>query len=152
MDEDDGRPLNPKGRTGLKGRGKLGKWGPNQAADPIVMRLNPSTKEPEVILIMRLDSKQWAIPGGMVDDGDTVSKTLEKEFGEEAARLDSEEDKQNLKDIFTNPQRQHFVYRGYVDDPRNTDNAWMETTACAFLCTPKQANLLKFETQAVCID
>ncbi len=24
------------------------------------------------------------------------------------------------------------VYRGYVDDPRNTDNAWMETVACNF--------------------
>lgn len=34
----DNRPLNPKGRTGLKGRGVLGKWGPNHAADPIVTR------------------------------------------------------------------------------------------------------------------
>jgi ADP-ribose pyrophosphatase len=24
------------------------------------------------------------------------------------------------------------VYRGYVDDPRNTDNAWMETIAYNF--------------------
>ncbi len=24
------------------------------------------------------------------------------------------------------------VYRGYVDDPRNTDNAWMETVAFNF--------------------
>ena len=24
------------------------------------------------------------------------------------------------------------VYKGYVDDPRNTDNAWMETTAYNF--------------------
>ena len=24
------------------------------------------------------------------------------------------------------------VYRGYVDDPRNTDNAWMETVAQNF--------------------
>ena len=24
------------------------------------------------------------------------------------------------------------VYRGYVDDPRNTDNSWMETTAYNF--------------------
>jgi len=24
------------------------------------------------------------------------------------------------------------VYRGYVDDPRNTDNAWMETQAYNF--------------------
>jgi ADP-ribose pyrophosphatase len=26
------------------------------------------------------------------------------------------------------------VYRGYVDDPRNTDNAWMESTAMLFHC------------------
>ena len=26
----------------------------------------------------------------------------------------------------------HQVYRGYVDDPRNTDNAWMETVAMHF--------------------
>lgn len=32
------RPLNPEGRTGLKGRGVLGRWGPNHAADPIVTR------------------------------------------------------------------------------------------------------------------
>ena len=24
------------------------------------------------------------------------------------------------------------VYKGYVDDPRNTDNAWMETVAVNF--------------------
>ena len=33
-----GRPLNIRGRTGLTGRGVLGKWGPNHAADPIVTR------------------------------------------------------------------------------------------------------------------
>ena len=34
----EGRPLNPGGRTGLAGRGVLGRWGPNHAADPIVTR------------------------------------------------------------------------------------------------------------------
>lgn len=34
---------------------------------------------------------------------------------------------QKSKDKQTN-----FVYSGYVDDPRNTDNAWMETTAVNF--------------------
>lgn len=29
---------NPTGRTGLTGRGLLGRWGPNHAADPIVTR------------------------------------------------------------------------------------------------------------------
>lgn len=33
-----GYPLNPIGRTGLRGRGLLGRWGPNHAADPIVTR------------------------------------------------------------------------------------------------------------------
>ena len=28
------RPLNIRGRTGVRGRGVLGKWGPNHAADP----------------------------------------------------------------------------------------------------------------------
>lgn len=31
-------PLNPIGRTGVRGRGVLGRWGPNHAADPIVTR------------------------------------------------------------------------------------------------------------------
>lgn len=35
---ENNRPLNPEGRTGLKGRGVLGRWGPNHAADPIVTR------------------------------------------------------------------------------------------------------------------
>ena len=29
---------NPVGRTGMVGRGLLGRWGPNHAADPIVTR------------------------------------------------------------------------------------------------------------------
>ena len=29
---------NPAGRTGMTGRGLLGKWGPNHAADPVVTR------------------------------------------------------------------------------------------------------------------
>ena len=39
----DGYPLNPRGRTGLRGRGLLGAWGPNHAADPIVTRREPLT-------------------------------------------------------------------------------------------------------------
>ena len=31
------------------------------------------------------------------------------------------------------------VYKGYVDDPRNTDNAWIETTAVHFHCNDEQA-------------
>lgn len=34
----NGYPLNPIGRTGISGRGVLGRWGPNHAADPVVTR------------------------------------------------------------------------------------------------------------------
>lgn len=110
-----GRPLNPAGRTGTAGRGLLGKWGPNLAADPIVTRLNPLSGELEMLAILRKDRRQWAIPGGMVDEGEDVSTTLAREFYEEAGV------KLEMADA-------HLVYSGYVDDPRNTDHAWVETT------------------------
>ena len=41
--------------------------------------------------------------------------------------------------------RGKVVYQGYVDDPRNTDNAWMETTATHFhISTDEFATMLKF--------
>ena len=35
------------------------------------------------------------------------------------------------------------VYQGYVDDPRNTDNAWMETTVAHMHLTPDVAEKLE---------
>ena len=37
------------------------------------------------------------------------------------------------------------VYRGYVDDARNTDNAWLETWAVHFHCPAELALLLSFD-------
>lgn len=111
-----GFPINPIGRTGLRGRGKLGKWGANFAADPIITRKNKETGTIEMIAILRKDTQTWAIPGGMVDDGETVSETLKRELKEETG-----------SDL--NMANAELVYKGYVDDPRNTDNAWIETVA-----------------------
>jgi ADP-ribose pyrophosphatase len=36
--DDEGRPLNPRGRTGIAGRGLLGLWGPNAAVAALVVR------------------------------------------------------------------------------------------------------------------
>ena len=73
----DGWPLNIRGRTGLRGRGVLGRYGPNHAADPIVTRWsrNPESGEIEVncnsgkqilefVAIKMKDTGEWAIPGG----------------------------------------------------------------------------------------
>ena len=157
------KPLNPRGRTGVRGRGVLGKWGPNHAADPVVTRwkmadngerlVELASGKPvlEFVCIQRRDTGVWAIPGGMVDPGERVSATLKREFMEEA--LDSTAaGRENLKelsamisDFFDDGEEvrtglsQHDdydllakVYRGYVDDPRNTDNAWMETVVMHF--------------------
>jgi ADP-ribose pyrophosphatase len=114
--DDQGHPRNPYTRTGLKGRGLLGKWGANFAADPIISRINPNSGAFEIVVIERSDTHEWAIPGGMVDEGEDVSQTVEREFMEEAGAS-------------LNMSGAELVYQGYVDDPRNTDNAWMETTA-----------------------
>ena len=111
-----GRPLNPQGRTGVSGRGLLGKWGPNFAADPIITRISRASGLMEMLAIQRKDNGQWAIPGGMVDKGEEVSRTLSRELQEETG-------------VVLPMDQGRIVYRGYVDDPRNTDHAWMETTA-----------------------
>ncbi|XP_048752926.1 ADP-ribose pyrophosphatase, mitochondrial-like isoform X2 [Ostrea edulis] len=142
----DGVPRNPRGRTGVVGRGQLGRWGPNHAADPIVTRWKRDDSGKAVVgadgksilqfvCVQRRDNHQWAIPGGMVDAGEVVTATLRREFGEEALnslQMSQEEKKKmeiELTEFFSTGRE---VYRGYVDDPRNTDNAWMETVAMNF--------------------
>ena len=140
---DDGRPRNPRGRTGMCERGLLGKWGPNHAADPIVTRYDPKTGALQVVAIKRRDTGQWALPGGMVDAGESVSETVKREFKEEAGNIEdpvlhAHFEKLSIR-LFSSGQ---VVYRGYVDDPRNTDNAWMETTAFHFHCDAEMGRLL----------
>ena len=86
-DETSGRPLNPRGRTGMSSRGLLGVWGPNHAADPIVTRYHPTTHQLQMVAIRRKDTGDWAIPGGMVDPGEAVSVTVRREFIEEAGNI-----------------------------------------------------------------
>lgn len=72
----------------------------------------------------------------MVDPGEHVSETVKREFMEEAldstghGRQAAVEGMRSMVDDFF--ARGLEVYRGYVDDPRNTDNAWMETVAFLF--------------------
>lgn len=142
---ENGRPRNPAGRTGLVGRGLLGHWGPNHAADPILTRWKKDNKGNKVIhpvsgrnilqfvAIKWKDCGEWAIPGGMVGPGEKISATLKREFREEAmnslqkSRAEIQELEKQLHMLFS---QEHFVvYKGYVFDPRNTNNGWTETEA-----------------------
>ena len=135
-------PMNPRGRTGMAGRGLLGKWGPNFAADPIVTRwrsenaLLDAPPRLQVVVIERRDTGEWALPGGMVDPAETVSAAVRREFEEEAGNLEDAAAQaafQRLtEELFSSGA---VVYEGYVDDPRNTDHAWMETTAVHLHCS-----------------
>lgn len=141
-----GRPINPVGRTGLAGRGLLGKWGSNHAADPIVTRFHPTSGQLQVVAIQRKDTGQWAIPGGMVDAGESVSVTVKREFKEEVGNISDPAERASFeRDISTLFEHGKQVYRGYVDDPRATDHAWMETTAFHFHCSPEVARRLPLE-------
>ena len=164
-----GMPMNVRGRTGMEGRGVLGRYGPNHAADPIVTRwkrdekgkqvYEPSSGRPvlQFVAIQRRDTNEWAIPGGtnkalclhfqlivynsllfllgMVDPGEQVSVTVRREFMEEAldsgslGSTDKSVIEEKLKSFFDSGKE---LFKGYVDDPRNTDNAWMETVAFLF--------------------
>lgn len=143
VDEATGMPLNPRGRTGLWGRGLLGRYGPNHAADPIVTRWKTCPDSGlvckdkngvnilEFVGVKRKDTGDWALPGGMVDPGESVTVTLKREFGEES--LNSLELPENQKKVLATQLGKMFkngvpLYLGYSDDLRNTDNAWLETT------------------------
>ncbi|XP_037385636.1 ADP-ribose pyrophosphatase, mitochondrial isoform X2 [Talpa occidentalis] len=140
-----GKPKNPVGRTGLAGRGLLGRWGPNHAADPIITRWKRDSCGNKIthpisgknilqfVAIERKDCGEWAIPGGMVDPGEKMSATLKREFAEEGFNslqkscAEKKELEEQLHKLFS--QEHLVIYKGYVDDPRNTDNAWIETEA-----------------------
>ncbi|KAK3101394.1 hypothetical protein FSP39_003210, partial [Pinctada imbricata] len=137
---EQGLPLNPKGRTGMVGRGLLGRYGPNHSGDPVVTRWKRDDKGQrmrqdgkymlEFVAIQRKDNNLWSLPGGMCEPGQKVYECLKAEFTEEAlGSLINDEKKKDeinkkLHIIFENGKE---IYKGYADDPRNTDNAWIET-------------------------
>ncbi|MER7166737.1 NUDIX domain-containing protein [Micromonospora sp. NPDC000207] len=112
----DGLPVNPVEVTGRIGR-DLGRWGENPAADPIVVADTPDG--PQVLLIRRDDCGQWAIPGGMVDPGETAPTALVRELREETG-------------VDLSALAPTFLARTYVHDPRNTDWAWISSTAALY--------------------
>ncbi|ANZ36874.1 NUDIX hydrolase [Lentzea guizhouensis] len=112
-------PLNPTGRTGKTGR-NLGRWGENRAADPIVVAGDLDRDgERWVLLILRGDTRQWAIPGGMVNPGETAPAALVRELREETG-------------VDLAGQTPTIVACAYVDDPRNSDHAWIVSTAALY--------------------
>ena len=80
---------------------------------------------------------------GMVDAGEHVSATVRREFTEEAGNIEDPADRVKFEEMCN----QLFgagvvVYKGYVDEPRNTDNAWIETAVFHMHCPAEIGTLL----------
>ncbi|MBP6854904.1 MAG: NUDIX domain-containing protein [Candidatus Pacebacteria bacterium] len=113
----EGRPLNPCGRTGIRGRGLLYQWGANRAVDIVMVTVHPRTGLLCFLAIKRADNGMNAVVGGMVDKGESKVTAALRELGEEVPQFKNFDQRLVKR-----------MYRKYSDDYRNTDNSWIETT------------------------
>lgn len=114
-----GRPLHPwydslLTATGVvSGTGKYWHWGPNYTADPVVLS---DESRPHILLVERSDNRRWALPGGFVDNNESVTDAGIREAEEETG-------------IVLREQPIAVVYNGVVADERTTAHAWAHTSA-----------------------
>ncbi len=116
---EEGLPRNPRGRTGIAGRGLLGRWGPNPAISALVFRPSADHSALEILAGRQSDDKQLRLPKGLVHLGEkevsAVSRVLLEETGLDYGQADEEP-----------------VFDGYVYDKRQTDNAWVTLKSYLF--------------------
>ena len=129
----EGFSLNPCGRTGLAGRGLLRKLGANQLGHPVVTRLNPENQELEILLYKCQDTGDLQLPSGSQPPGEFLSLKAKKAL---SAVTDGSLDDPALSCLFTGGL---VLFQGYLDNSRNTDHAWQETTAIHVHLPPDQA-------------
>jgi hypothetical protein len=156
-----GYPRNPMGRTGVRGRGALNRYGPNHEIMAIVTRWKKQKNKPiyverrklmEFIAVKDPLTSLTKIPGQKIigdesqysvvcrtfmelvfEDSDVekgVNFTEEDMiafFASFASNNPIINDKNTFMDILNELGFvATMIYRGYIDDPLNTDNAWIE--------------------------
>lgn len=110
-------PLNPAGATGITGHGRLHDLGPNLSADGMI------THDGDALLIERRDTGQLAFPGGFRD---AIGRDAYEDPLRAAVREVYEETTVTIRGI----SRAALIYAGVAPlSLRNTDHAWIETTA-----------------------
>ena len=108
--DSEGKPLNPRGRTGIRGRGSLWFWGPNPMILAAPIRFNPDQEELEVLLEVK--SSSVSLVNVHIRRDETEEETLERLEMKLALAGQA------------NPLEK--VSTSYLYDLRQTDNAWVE--------------------------
>ncbi|XP_062390194.1 transient receptor potential cation channel subfamily M member 2-like [Sardina pilchardus] len=112
---------NPGGRTGIRGRGALQSLGPNPILDPVLTHWQDKDHSVlQFLAVWNEAERYWSMPGGALKTGEPLPSRLKKLLGDKLY--------QRIKAKLGDGSRHNTVYEGYADDPRNTDNAWIETT------------------------
>jgi ADP-ribose pyrophosphatase len=110
--DEEGRPRNPKGRTGIAGRGLLGLWGANLSVAPVVVRSGPATGL-EVLLGKPEDSSEPILSMGFLLPGEDPEAGVRRVLETDTSWAPEEPGE--------------VITEGYRYDPRQTDHAWVET-------------------------
>jgi ADP-ribose pyrophosphatase len=111
-----GRPLNPRGRTGLAGRGLLGRWGANLTTVAVAFRVSDGGENVDVLLgTKEMNEKLW-LPKSFVREGEDGAAAMWRILKAEAGWSPDTCDATHLLD-------------GYFYDSRQTDHAWVEVHA-----------------------
>jgi ADP-ribose pyrophosphatase len=108
------RPQNPRGRTGIAGRGMLGKWGQNHMVSAVVTRTDGASGELEIVLGRRENDRDFSVPKGFVIPGEDIDAALVRILATEIGW-------QSV------PGSGDTIAEGYQYDARQTDHAWVET-------------------------
>jgi len=109
----NGRPLHPFGRTGIAGRGALGRWGPNVMVVALITRAGREPGDIEVLVGAPEASEALVLPRDFVRSGEDASTALRRVL--EAATG------------WQLTQPSAVLASGYDYDARRTDHAWVVT-------------------------
>ena len=129
-----GRPMNPCGRTGIRGRGVLGKWGPNNAVHYVITRpaldidatpIERNGQRMQTILMCKRRDGRWLLPGVFQDDA-SVDPMLRKTFGLDNKSMNDNEELQETAQILLDAPESDMLHDTAGPDDRDTDNAWVE--------------------------
>ncbi|KAJ8035331.1 Transient receptor potential cation channel subfamily M member 2 [Holothuria leucospilota] len=142
--DENGLPRNPRGRTGLVGRGALRRFGPNHRTDCIITRWKKTfrgdikekngRKVLEFLALKKSTTDMtWSLPSNVLSVGDDLSEKVTEDllFELDFTDIEKETIRKEVDKFLCNHQYTE-VHKGYVDDARNTDNAWVEVEARSY--------------------